>query len=480
MANENRNGIVKAGLGYTVGNYLIKGLSFLTIPIFARLLDSTDYGKYNTYMAFEAIVYIFVGLALHTSFKKAKYKFESNFNEYVSSCVLLSIFSFFSFIILAIISYPVLKGMWGLEETLVILLFAHSFGSALIQFYNAYVALYYDYTRFLKLSIFNALVNIGLSIGLILIFSEGKKYIGRILGTAIPVIILGVYVIIFFFRKSRINVNKDYWKYGLSYSLPIIPHGLSQIVLSQFDRIMISNMIGASEAGIYSFAYNVYTIVLVTTSSLSNVWEPWFFEKIAQNDTNSIKKRGQTFAFFMLGFSAILVFLAPEIVMILGTEKYADAVFCVPPIVIGGYFAFLYLLPCEVEYYYEKTKNIGIATCAAAGLNFILNYFCIKKFGYVAAAYTTLVTYLLYFIFHYLMARKIQGFYMYSNKIILIISILALAICFVGVFLIPYIVIRIALALAVFTVMYYYAEKTMNIKGKIVTTIRRFKNSKRS
>ena len=58
MTNDNRKGsnVLKAGLGYTVGNYLIKGLSFLTIPIFARLLDSADYGKYNTYMAFEAIV----------------------------------------------------------------------------------------------------------------------------------------------------------------------------------------------------------------------------------------------------------------------------------------------------------------------------------------------------------------------------------------------------------------------------------------
>ena len=91
MKDIKSNKVVKAGLGYTIGNYLIRGLSFLTIPIFARLLDSADYGKYNTYMAFEAIVYIFVGLALHTSFKKAKYKFKIDFNDYVSSCTLLSI-----------------------------------------------------------------------------------------------------------------------------------------------------------------------------------------------------------------------------------------------------------------------------------------------------------------------------------------------------------------------------------------------------
>lgn len=474
MESKN-NKIIKAGLGYTIGNYLIKGLSFLTIPIFARLLESADYGMYNTYMAFEAIVYIFVGLALHVSFKKAKYVFEKEFESYVSSCTALSIIAFIAFSSLALITYPWLKGMWGLPITLVLLLFVHSFGSALIQFYNAYVALYYDYVEFLKISIFNAIFNISLSIVFITMLDDGNKYIGRTLGTAIPVIMIGAYIIFFFFKKAKPNLSGKYLKYGVLYSLPIIPHGLSQIVLSQFDRIMIKNMIGASEAGIYSFGYNVYTIVQVTTNSLSNVWEPWFFEKIAKNDLDSIRKRGHAFAFCMLGFSAVLVLLAPELILILGTSRYSEAVYCVAPIIIGGFFSFLYILPCEVEYYYEKTTSIGIATCIAAGINFVLNLICIKQFGYIAAAYTTLITYFLYFLFHYLMARHIQGFFLYSNKIIILIVLLALCVCFLGVALIPYVVIRIILAVISMAVLAVYTEKTMHVTDFIKRKLRKGK-----
>lgn len=466
MTNDNRKGsnVLKAGLGYTVGNYLIKGLSFLTIPIFARLLDSADYGKYNTYMAFEAIVYIFVGLALHASFKKAKYKFEAEFNKFVSACTVLSIISFFMFLILAVVSYPLLKGMWGFKQSIVILLFIHSFGSALIQFYNAYIALYYDYARFLKLSIFNAVLNIVLSIGLIVAFGKGDKYIGRILGIAIPVIIIGIYIIFFFFKKAKPNITKAFWKYGISYSLPIIPHGLSQIVLAQFDRIMITNMIGSAEAGIYSFGYNIYTIIQVTANSLSNVWEPWFFENIAKNEVENIRKKGQLLAICMLGFSIIIVLLSPELILLLGTKKYADAVYCVPPIVMGGYFSFLYILPCEVEYYYEKTSYISVATCFAAGINVFLNYICINLFGYISAAYTTLITYFIYFAFHYFMAKKIQGFYLYSNNTITIIVIIAFATCFWGVFLIPFVGVRIVLSIVVVAIVFFYVEKTIKIK----------------
>ena len=100
IKKSDKKKIVKAGLGYTVGNYLIKGLSFLTIPVFARLMDSNDYGIYNTYIAYESIMYILIGLALHVSFKKAKYKFDEHFNVYVSSCVLLGIMNSIVWIVL--------------------------------------------------------------------------------------------------------------------------------------------------------------------------------------------------------------------------------------------------------------------------------------------------------------------------------------------------------------------------------------------
>lgn len=41
---QNGNAILKAGLGYTIGNYMIKGLTFFSIPIFARLLSPDNYG----------------------------------------------------------------------------------------------------------------------------------------------------------------------------------------------------------------------------------------------------------------------------------------------------------------------------------------------------------------------------------------------------------------------------------------------------
>ena len=52
------NRVLKAGIGYTIGNYLLKGLSFFTIPIFTRLLTTQDYGKYNVFLSYENIIFV--------------------------------------------------------------------------------------------------------------------------------------------------------------------------------------------------------------------------------------------------------------------------------------------------------------------------------------------------------------------------------------------------------------------------------------
>lgn len=459
--------IIGAGIGYTIGNYLIKGLAFLTIPIFARLLETSDYGIYNTYIAYESIVYIIIGLVLHSSFKNAKYKFLGNFNQYVSSCILLSAINAAAWLVLINVFYHCIGNYLGLERWIVNLLLLHSFGSALIQYYNAYVGLYYEYAKFLKLSFLNAGLNIIGSIVLILFVYENTKYYGRIIGTAIPVIAIGIYIVIHFFKKSKPRPHQLMWKFALTYSLPIIPHGISQVILVQFDRIMISNMVGAVESGIYSFAYNVYTIIQVTGNSLANVWEPWFFEKMHSGDVKAIREKGVVFGVYMLVFSTILCFIAPEVILILGANKYSESIYCVIPIVIGGYFSFLYVLPCEIEYYHEKTKYIAMATSMAAAVNIGLNYICIAKWGYVAAAYTTLVTYLIYFCFHYFMAKKIEGRYIYSNKHIFLLVAVALIICGIAVLLIDFVFLRWVLAMGTVLICILFTEKKYKLFSKV-------------
>ncbi len=423
MGKDSSSKVIKAGAGYVIGNYLLKGITFLSAPIFARLLSTAEFGDFNTYIAFESIIYILVGFALHSSINNAKYKYEQKFNEYVSSIIVLVIMSSIVWLVFANVFYDFYQSRFGFSRLVANILIVHCLSSSLWQIYNSYLSVNYSYKSFLKVSSFNAILNMGLSIVLILTLFEKQRSLGRIIGTVIPMVLVGIYIICFFFRKSKPKFAKEYWKFGLGYSLPIVPHGISQVILSAFDRIMIKDMIGSAEAGIYSFAYTIYSLFKVVATSLENVWKPWIYEKMEAKDYASVRKQGTNYAFGMAVLTALVLMVSPELIKIFGDREYWDSVDCVVPVIVGGFFVFLYTLPSAIEYFYGKTKFIAIGTMLAAALNIVLNYIFIPRYGYVAAAYTTLVTYILYFFLHYCLAKKIHGYSLFSGTKLFLISL---------------------------------------------------------
>ena len=467
QASQSQNKVVKAGAGYVIGNYLLKGITFLSAPIFTRLLTTEEFGNFGTYTSYESIFYIIVGLALHSSINNAKYKYKEKFEEYVSSIVLLTGISTFLWMILANVFYDSYGQALDLSRLLVNILVLHCFGTAMFQFFNTYVSLNYSVKSFMKLTSINALTNMALSIILILtVFSE-SRFLGRVIGTALPIFLIAVYIVIYFCRKSKPVINLQYWKFALRYSLPIIPHGISQVILSSFDRIMIKNMIGAAEAGLYNFAYTIYSLIKVVSTSLDNVWKPWIYEKMDAKDYKAIHKQGTSYAFGMALFTSLIVMVAPEIIKILGAREYWDSTNCVVPVVIGGYFAFIYTLPVMIEYFYGKTKFIAVGSVLAAAINVILNAFFIPRYGYIAAAYTTMLTYFLYFLFHFLMAAKIHGSSLFSAWQLFGICAGTVVVGFIALALELHILIRWIIEVCLGLYSLYWCEKTFELSNII-------------
>lgn len=457
--------VIQAGIGYTVGNYLLKGVVFLTSPIFARVLSTSDFGIYNTFAAYESIISIMIGCAIHSSYKNARYKFGliqegskkgKDFDTYVASSMLFIITSCCCWILAVNLFCNPLQTLTGFNRFCLNLLVIYGFSGAVVSCFNSNASLQYRYQSFLKVSACNAVGNIIVSLFLIYLVFPGQKYMGRILGTIIPLFLLAIYISVHFLKKAIPQNIRAFWTWGIKYSMPIVPHGISQVILSQFDRIMINSMIGSSEAGIYSFAYTIFTIIKVTFQSLDNVWCQWFYDQMHTENLQNIRKKSSIYMILILSFSSVLMLISPELIEILGSSKYRQAIYCVIPIVAGGYFTFLYSIPSSVEYYYGKTKYIALGTTSAALINIVLNYFFISRTGYISAAYTTLFTYVLYFCFHYFLAWKIQKGCLFSNKVVFTCCLLILTISGIAIILIPYFLLRwgIALVLAVITLLY--------------------------
>ena len=151
------NKVLQAGMGYTIGNYLLKGINLITLPIFARLMNKTDYGLFNIYMSYEGIFVILIGVTLHSSLKSARYEFKNEYRKYVSSIEIVPMIMLAVALLIVNLFSGSVTQVTGLNLLTLDLLMIHSYCSALLQFYNADLSIDYKYTSFFENCIFSTL-----------------------------------------------------------------------------------------------------------------------------------------------------------------------------------------------------------------------------------------------------------------------------------------------------------------------------------
>lgn len=406
MTEKSNRLALKAGTWYIFSNFLIKAVAVLSTPIITRILTPADYGIAATYLSIFNIITIIGTLDLYSSVQIASFDFEENeMNRFMSSILSLSSISLLILFLIVQIFKDFSMSIIGLDNNLIIFLFIN------VLLTNAYTLLQtkhraeLKYKNFVFLSIVVSTTSPILSI-LFINMMDNYKYFGRILGNALPQLLISIVIFIYIIFKGKEFYNKGYWKYALNISLPLIPHHLSAGILSQSDRIMINNLIGSFEVGLYSLSYSYATILNVLFTSFNQAWVPWFYGKMKNQEYLEIKKivKPYTILFSIIYFSMVVV--GPEALMIFGPENYWDGKWIIPPVLLGIYFQFLYSLYVNIEFYLKKTKYIAIGTAIAAIVNLILNHIFIPIFGYISAGYTTLIGYLILFFLHYQITKR--------------------------------------------------------------------------
>jgi O-antigen/teichoic acid export membrane protein len=139
--------------------------------------------------------------------------------------------------------------------------------------------------------------------------------------------------------------------------------------------------------------------------ALNSAWVPWFYEQMNKGAYDHIRRRATQ---YLLGYFALisaLIVSAPLLVRLLGPPEFEVSMAVVPVVMGGLFFNLPYSLFTNVEFFEKRTIYISIGTGAAAILNVVLNIWLLPVLGYVAAAWTTLVSYVALFVFHALIVR---------------------------------------------------------------------------
>ena len=460
---KNRSGgkALKAGIGYTVGNFLVKGITFLTLPLFSRLMTTAQFGSYNVFVSYEAILYVIIGLAIHTSVQSANLEFKGEISDYVSSVSLIYIINALFLSSVVFIASEPLTGIMNFSKGVLWLLILYSLGTSLMQLYNNKISLNYDYKKYLAVSLTYSAGSVILSLILMFLMKTGERDLSRMIGTSTAAMAAAVFILVSFYSDAVPKYEKKYWSFAVKYSLPIVPHGIAQVLLAQFDRIMIRHMIGNAEAGIYSLAANIKLILTVITTSIATAWRTWFYRTMSEGKKNEIQKRaGQ----ILLGYAALTVLLAcgsKEIVLILGGKSYEMAKYVAVPMIADAFLLFVYNIIVQSEYYAKKTHYVMFGTLAAAVINVITNYIFIKMYGFIAAAYTTLFSYAVFLALHLYISRKTAGFVIIKPKRLVFAMAIVCAVSVISIVFVDSLPIRALTAMAAVVVLVLTLYKDM-------------------
>ena len=464
----------KASLSYTVCSIIQNCLNFITLPLFTRLLTTEQYGQSTIYSSWLSILTIFLTLQLpYGSFSRAMVKYEDKRDEYIAAvegvCVSLAC--------IFLLIYLPFHGLWNklleLPTALVVFMVFEILAAAGIAFWSGKKRFEFRYKEVIAVTLITSVMSPILQY--IMVVNSTEKGYARILGGTLVTILFGGCIFIRCAIRGKKLFNKEYWKYALGFNIPLLAYYLSQMIFNSSDRIMISHMSGMDKAAIYGVAYSLAIMLTFVLNAINNSYVPWYYEKLKAGKQDESKSVSNAIAILMAILLLGVIWFAPEIIGILAGKAYMDAKWIVPPVAMSTLLLFYSQLSINFEFFFEKKKYLVNASIGAAIINVVLNALLIPLFGYYAAGYTTLFSYLIFTESNYFAMRKIlkekdissHGF---DTKALLIILVIFIILGFIGMALYSWLFIRILVAIMFFTfllisynkILYYWRK----IKGE--------------
>ncbi len=377
----------------------IVGLIF--IPIVTRLFAPADYAYYVLVVSTVAVLVAvanWVSLSIVRFYPE--YEREDKVGEFCGKMVVLNVFTIILLVGvflagLFLVRDHISGGLFCLMAlgTLVFIL------TSVFETFQHFLRVRRQVNSYSAFAVWKSISAVVLGIFLVVFFRLGVK--GLLFG-----VILGLIAALpFLWKKVKRN---DAWDIGgtsflftlkmARYSLPLVLANLSAWILSLSDRYILQFFRGSTEVGIYSASYGISekSILLLTSVFMLasgplgiSVWEKSGMEK----SQRFVTKLSRYYLILCLPAVIGLSVLAKPLLRVLVARDYYEGYRIVLLISLGGFFMGLQHRFQLGLIFRKKTGYIMTAIIAAGLLNILLNVLLIPSHGYMAAALTTLVSY---------------------------------------------------------------------------------------
>lgn len=389
--------LLRSSLVYGLGNYGVKIVGFLLIPVYTRYLAPHDYGVMSMVSSFGQALFIFFNLGQSTALFRFYYEDErpGGRERVIAGSLWIAILvSTPLTVVVVALARPIASillgsdALWGL---IAIGVFTVACRQLLRLPFAVFRANERD-TYYAGWSVTRTALNAGLAVVLVVGFGLGVR--GVLLAALLAEAACCLLLVPRLAGTLRGRWPGEEMRAQLTFGTSLVPGAMATFVLDLSDRFFLRHYSNLSEVGLYSLGYRFGEIISFVVAAVQLAWPQFVFSNRRSPNAQELYSYATTYyvggmVFLILGLSM----LAPEAIRLMAAPAYARAALVVPIIALA------YL--CEGLCYVGtigimlqrrpliRSAAIGVAAAINIGLNFLL----IPSYGMLGAAWATLIAF---------------------------------------------------------------------------------------
>ena len=398
------------GLSSIVGRLL----NYLLVPLHTRLFLEAEYGVVSHLYALSGFLMVVFSYRMESAFFRFGTPAEDRDRAYstgvisllVSGAVITGLLVLFAQPVANVLQYP--QHPEYIRWFALMLVF-----DGLCELPFARLRLEQRPVRFVSAKIFNICLNVSLNLFWLLFCPWAAQqgwgwvrwvwspeggvayvFLANLIASAATLVLLSPQL-----RAVQLAFDWALWRKMLAYAAPLILVGMAGIMDEMFSRAMLKYLLPGTpqenlgQVGIFGANYKLAALITLFTQAYRYAAEPFFFRHAAERD--ALKTQADAAKWFTIaaatGMLGILLFL--DVLKIFIDERYYGGLTVVPILLMANLFLGLYY-NFSVWYRLKDRTMLGAwISIAGAVITVALNLLWIPRYGYVGAAWVTLICY---------------------------------------------------------------------------------------
>lgn len=385
---------------YLLGGILNNGLAILLMPFLSNMLTPAEYGLVQTANSIGLCLPILFSLYIESAFARFYHDVKQDFDvvaRLFSTCFWFIVIS--GSIILTVLTFS--SPLWfekvfdtGPYPYIWLMTYPYLFYQIAVLG-SSYLSQSLQVKTLTSIDFCSSLLNLSLSIALVYAWDNGA--FARLFAIAAAFFSKACFYIIFCKKQKLLRFYLDFsnLKKLLAYSVPLTPSAVSLWLSKMADRIIISVYVGISATGIFSAANQVAFIAYFLQDAVLQALTPIQLDGMIKEKEKTLKQTlhlSETMWLFMLGVVLFFGLFSELLMTVFINKRFLSSSLMVMVLSSVYLVQAQYRIFSGVLLYHKKTKQYTYAAIFQGILSVGLNTLFIPMFGYVMAAYTSLIS----------------------------------------------------------------------------------------